>query len=91
MAAWLKFDDSLADQTGHHDGSSKGSPTYDAGKDGNALVFTTADDTVELANPQTLDLGKDFSVSAWVQTTHGGEEVILTGATPRILYRPHSS
>lgn len=82
LVAWLKFDDSLTDQTGQHDGSSQATPTYDVGKDGNALVFTSADDTVELANPPTLNLGEDFSVAAWVQTTHGGEEVVLYRGDP---------
>lgn len=82
LVAHLRFDGSLNDETGNHHGASQETPGFDLGKDGEALVLGSVESVVELANPQALEFGKDFSVAVWIQTTHGGEEVVLYRGDP---------
>ena len=77
LVAHFRFNDTLNDENGNHNGTMAATPSFEAGEDGNALSITDADSIVQLANPQTLEFGKDFTVSAWVQTLHPGEQVVL--------------
>src|SRR4051812_29025170 len=82
LVAHYRFNDTLTDETGQHSASMAGLPEFDAGQEGSALSISTADHILKLANPQTLDFGKDFTVAAWVQTTHPGEQVLIYRGDP---------
>src|SRR4051794_35162630 len=82
LTAHYRFNDTLTDETGKHNASMAGSPEFDAGKEGSAVSITAADQILTLANPQTLDFGLDFTVAAWVQTTHPGEQVLIYRGDP---------
>ncbi len=81
-AHWTLDDGSgtaVADTTGAHDGTVKGTPQWSAGRDGTALTFdgTTA---VLIGNPAALTSCNDFTWTAWIKTEHGGTIVGRTGA-----------
>ena len=85
--AHLKFDDSLNDETGNHNGTvlaaaTGATPAFDVGKIGKAVLIDGYDVVVELANPSTIDLAADFSIVAWVKTTATGERVVLFKGSP---------
>lgn len=81
LAAHFRFDGTVADETGQHPGSLMGTANYVAGVVGQALNFpwngANQAAFVELANPTAIDLGKDFSISAWLRTTAQGVRVFL--------------
>ena len=88
LVAHYQFNDTLDDQTGGHNGTIAGTASYDAGKDGDALSIQAADSLVDLANPQTLEFGNDFTISAWVQTSHPGEQVVIYRGDPAHFVAP---
>jgi hypothetical protein len=76
LVAHLKFDGTYADATGRgNNGTAVGTPTFDAGKFGQAVTTTiTADNAgdkyVTLGKPADLNFGEsDFSVSMWINYT----------------------
>ncbi|MEO8428614.1 MAG: LamG-like jellyroll fold domain-containing protein [Verrucomicrobiota bacterium] len=78
LVARFRFDGSLNDETGNHNGATFGGGTadFDTGESGQALVVASAGDAIEVANPATLDFGNDFTISAWVNSAHQGEQVV---------------
>jgi hypothetical protein len=88
LTAHLRFNGDLADVTTTHNGASIAPPLFDAGIDGEALMVTTADAAVELQSPATLEFGRDFTVLAWVRTTHGGEQVVVYRGDPARFTSP---
>ena len=81
LAAYFKFDGTVSDQTGQHPGTLFGPTNYVSGVVGQALNFSlgaSGPTYVELANPDTIDFGKDFSVSLWLKTTSTGQRVFLS-------------
>jgi len=82
LVAHLKFDDNLNDQTGNHNGTVVGAvtgsiPAFDVGKIGKAVSIDGADVAVDLANPVTIDLGVDFTLALWFNSTSGAAENVL--------------
>ena len=82
LVAHLKFDDNLNDQTGNHNGTVVGAvtgsiPAFDVGKIGKAVSIDGADVAVDLANPGTIDLGVDFTLALWFNSTSGAAENVL--------------
>lgn len=88
LVAHYRFNDTLDDETGAHNGTTGESPAFDTGVAGNALVLGSPDTIVDLSNPQSLEFGKDFTVAAWVQTTHPGEEVVIYRGDPDHFVAP---
>lgn len=82
LAAWFKFDGTVADQTGQHPGTLYGTTNYVSGIAGQALSFslnTQGQPTyVEIANPDAIDFGKDFSVSLWLKATSTAARTFLS-------------
>jgi hypothetical protein len=79
LVAHFRFDGSLSDETGNHNGATldSGAATFDTGESGQALVVASAGDAIEVANPATLDFGNDFTISAWVNSGSAGEQVVV--------------
>ena len=82
LVAYFKFDGTATDQTGQHPGTLFGTTNYVSGVVGQALNFSLnplgQPTYVELANPDTIDFGKDFSISLWLKTTSTGQRVFLS-------------
>jgi len=74
LVGWWKFDGNADDSSGNgYNGAEKGDPTYVIGKIGQAISFDGEGDYVDFGNPTSLDFGTgDWSVSAWIKTTHSG-------------------
>jgi hypothetical protein len=73
LVAWLKFDGNYHDSSGHgNHGAPVGSPSFAAGKIGQALAFNVSADAsvrnyVTLGYPPDLQFGSgDFSVAFWI-------------------------
>jgi hypothetical protein len=88
LTAHLTLDGTLDDVTRNHDGTSLAAPAFDTGIAGDALQISTARAAVTLGNPQALDFGKDFTVSAWVKTTYAGEQVVIYRGHPARFVSP---
>lgn len=71
LSQWM-FDGNANDSVGANQGTTRGNPTYAAGKLGQAIRLSGSD-YVDFGNPATLDFGTgDWSVSAWIRTTQSG-------------------
>jgi hypothetical protein len=66
MLAHWTFDNTPNDTLGLHNGSLNGSPTYEAGKAGQALVLNGTSQDMQLAAVSDLAVGT-WTVSAWVK------------------------
>ena len=83
LVAYLKFDNTYADASGHgNNATAKGNPTFEAGKLGKALRFTTVKngsqiDYATLGKPADLNFGDatDFSVSYWANWTASEDDL----------------
>src|SRR5206468_7257279 len=78
--AHFKFENSLNDETGNHNGSLRDPleiALFAPGKVGNALQIDSTGASVECANPTNFDMGRSFSICAWVNTTKGGEVLVV--------------
>ena len=70
--SWWSFDNNTNDSAGNITGTTRGNPTYVAGKV-NQAINLDGDDYVDLGNPTSLDFGTgDWSVCAWFKTTQTG-------------------
>jgi len=73
MAQW-EFENNVNDGIGGKHGTTRGNPTYAAGKSGQAINLD-GDDYVDLGNPTELDFGiVDWSICAWVKTSMTGTD-----------------
>ncbi len=88
LVTHLPFNGNLFDETTIHNGLSVADPVFDAGVEGEALIVRSADAAVEIAKPQTLDFGNNFTVSAWVNTTYPGEQVVIYRGDPARFTSP---
>jgi hypothetical protein len=71
VSSW-KLDNNTSDSAGANSGTTRGNPTYVAGKSGQAIRLD-GDDDVDLGNPATLDFSTgDWTISAWIKTTQSG-------------------
>jgi hypothetical protein len=71
-ASWWKLDNNTSDSNGGITGTTRGNPTYVAGKSGQAINLD-GDDSVDLGNPPALDFSTgDWTISAWIKTTQSG-------------------
>jgi hypothetical protein len=78
MARW-EFENNVNDSIGSFHGTTRGNPTYTAGKSGQAINLD-GDDYVDLGNPAELDFGTvDWSICAWVKTAMTGTGDINKG------------
>lgn len=69
LVAHFRFDGNLTDSTGQHDGrpvDATLAPRFAPGRVGDAVVIERANAGIEAANPATIDLGRDFTIAAWV-------------------------
>ncbi|MBN2315621.1 MAG: LamG domain-containing protein, partial [Sedimentisphaerales bacterium] len=72
LIAWWKLDNDANDSAGNLHGSIHGSPTFEAGKLGQA-IHLDGDDYVDCGNPDALNFGTgDWAISAWFKTTQTG-------------------
>ena len=81
IAHW-KFDDSLKDETGNHNGEPIDADTgvfYEDGLVGSgALSITGHTEAVQVENHETIELSGAFTISAFVKTAGGaGEQMVL--------------
>ena len=68
------------DETGNHAGTNRNTPTYAAGKIGNAVTFVAASTQyIELAN-NFVDVAA-MSISAWVKTTSSAQYLVMFGVS----------
>ncbi|MCL5099486.1 MAG: LamG domain-containing protein, partial [Candidatus Omnitrophica bacterium] len=80
LEAHYRFNGNLRDETGRHDGKlcdPKSSPRFDLGKSGEALIIDSFGSAVEVANPGGIDLSRDFTIAAWINTVFAQEEVVV--------------
>jgi Concanavalin A-like lectin/glucanases superfamily len=89
ISHWM-FDNSLTDSTGTRHGTfSGGTPSYQAGKIGQALTFDGIDDEVDI--PDYNPNGTNFSVGGWVTISANSDYQPIAGNnqnTPLLGYRP---
>lgn len=88
LVGHFKFNGSLNDETGNHNGTLRDSletPLYVPGISGDALQIDTVGSSVECANPTAFVLSHDFTIAAWVKTTKAGE-VLVVYKGPRDAY-----
>ena len=76
--AYWRLDESsgttASDETGDHDGTTSGGPTWVMGQDGTgyALSFDGSDDYVSVPDSQNLDIGEyDFAIAMWINADAG--------------------
>jgi len=74
LLAYWSFDEGQGREVrdasaGNHHGRVKGEAKWVRGRQGAALEFNGTDTTVELANPEGLNLAGDATFMAWVRTT----------------------
>ncbi|MCL5098416.1 MAG: immunoglobulin domain-containing protein [Candidatus Omnitrophica bacterium] len=80
LVAHFRFNDTLNDETGNHNGHMRTEgwePAFEPGKNGNAIRIDSVDSAVELANPATLDFSQSFTIAAWIKTAATGERIIV--------------
>ena len=78
VSQW-EFENNVNDSIGGNNGTTRGNPTYAAGKSGQAINLD-GDDYVDIGNPANLDFGTvDWSICAWVNTTMTGTGDINKG------------
>jgi hypothetical protein len=87
LIAHYKLSDA-SDETGNHDGTASGSPTYSAGKFGNAVSLNGSDQYISVADSAAFDL-TDMSISLWFKTENTARNYLVgkhggTGSGPRI-------
>jgi len=69
LVAHLRFDGDLKDASGRHDGrpvDPKLAPAFAPGRVGSAVVIEKINAGIELANPSSIDLNRDFTIATWV-------------------------
>jgi hypothetical protein len=69
LVAHFRFDGDLRDATGRHDGrpvDATRTPRFVPGRVGGAVVIERADAGIEVTNPESIELGRDFTIAAWV-------------------------
>jgi hypothetical protein len=69
LVAHLRFDGDLKDAAGRHDGrpvDAKLAPAFALGRVGSAVVIEKINAGIELANPSSIDLNRDFTIATWV-------------------------
>jgi len=79
LVAWWQLDNDVADRLGVCPGAVRGSPTYAAGKSGQAISLD-GDDCVDLGRSDMLDFANDnWAVCAWIKTTQSGVDAAGKG------------
>lgn len=69
LVAHYRFEGDLQDATGGHDGrpvDARHTPRFTPGRVGAAVVIEGANAGIEVANAAAIDLGRDFTIAAWV-------------------------
>ena len=98
LVAHLRFDGDLKDASGRHDGrpvDPKLAPAFAPGRVGSAVVIEKINAGIELANPSSIDLNRDFTIATWVNAGNYYAEmpVLFKGrrTRPRNRTRPSDS
>jgi hypothetical protein len=69
LVAHLRFDGDLKDASGRHDGrpvDAKLAPAFAPGRVGGAVVIEKINAGIELADPSSIDLSRDFTIATWI-------------------------
>jgi hypothetical protein len=85
LIAHFRFNGTLNDEKGNHHGRLRdefGVPLFEPGKHGDALRIESVATSVELANPNTIDFSRNFTIAAWVKTTATGERIVIYKGDP---------
>lgn len=72
LLAYYSFENDATDDLGGFDGTPVGSPTYEAGKVGQAILLNGTTQWVDISSSSTLDPDK-ISLVAWVNLTAGSD------------------
>ena len=66
---WWKFEGNINDSAGSSNGTEHNGPTYQTGKDGQAISFDGVDDYVTIPDSPAIEFGnQSFSIALWLKS-----------------------
>jgi len=86
LTGYWTFDSDASSQVGSFTPTNIGTPTYTAGKFGNALTLDGSTDAISLADNALLKPTGDFTIGCWVKTGATGAIKIIFSSYSAITY-----